>query len=419
MNETSKEARDALPTLAPHVLVQALLDARATHESLSGVLGTHAVDAFALLRYAGDCAVSGALAASVRRHAVAGALEPDLALVLEQVLAANAERNRALLDATARYADILARAGLRPIALKGAAMLAEGRYAEPGARMASDIDLLVAPAALADALVALRDAGCLQVGNRYLPGRDGRHGGDAGERRIDVDDFRNDPRHAFYHVPAIRHPALAHNLELHTGVTPPALPMGRWLNAAVLADAVPLDAPLDGPASPLRVPAPLPRLLHNFHHSQIKDRLGALGVSDWRHLLDARLLFEQLDDGTLEAGFRERAARHGLGAEAELHLWQLREWLGAPLSGRPPSAAGERRVRRFEATRTVPARRHLAGLAHFWRRRARDLFSPDQLRRYYGPVPYPVALGRALRFRAAGAWRLVRTRDARRLLSGR
>ena len=397
-----------------------MLDARSTRAELLERFDAHPPDAFGLLRYSGDCMITGAVAAAVRAHALSDALEPDLAEMLEAVLEANGERNERLVEASVRYARILADAGIAPVALKGAAVILEGLHEEPGARMASDIDLLVPPTALAEALAALRDAGCLQVGNKYDPRHAGRP---PGEALVDPADFRNDPRHAFYHVPAIRLPDTDVNLELHTALAPATLPMARWLNDATLVDTRPLvpapthERALDGVR--LRVPAPTARLLHNFHHSQIKDRLGALGVTDWRHLLDARRTLEVANDPALVGRLRERAAVEGLGAELELHLWQLRELLGAPVPETLPSAAARRRIAAFVRRRDSAPLSRLAGLEHFWRRRTRDLLSPSQLRRYHGPRPYPLAVAEAVRFRGANALRLVGSGKLGRLLTGR
>ena len=406
--------------LHPFEVVRAVLDTRTDRSSLMERLSRHPPDPFVLLRYAGDCAVICALAAAVRERGLSDALQPELVEALDTVLEANRERNARIVEATERYVAILAGAGIVPVALKGVGVILEALHGDPGARMASDIDLLVPPDALSDALVALRDAGCLQVGNKYDP----RHRGNApGEAPVDPADFRNDPRHAFYHVPAIRHPSLYVNLELHTGVSSPTMPMGAWLNEAVRVGTRPLRVPHRStsalPGGAVLLPAPPARLLHNFHHSQIKDRLGALGAIDWRHLLDARALIERSDDPALVRTLRERAVAEGLGAELELHFWQLRELLGVPLPDVTSSAAARRRIARFERQLRSRRRRQLATLEHFWRRRTRDLLSPDQLRRYYGPLPYPVAVARAVHFRGANAIRLVRSGNLRRLATGR
>lgn len=93
----------------------------------------------------------------------------------DAVLALNRARNRQLADALALAVGRLNDAGVRPVLLKGASMLARPLYPDPAMRFCGDIDLLVPEEQLADASIALHRAGFVaaapatDAGHHHLP----------------------------------------------------------------------------------------------------------------------------------------------------------------------------------------------------------------------------------------------------------
>src|SRR5210317_1948790 len=72
-------------------------------------------------------------------------LPKGLAVYLGELYAANRDRNRLFADALAEALDVCQREGLSPLLLKGAAALADDLYGDVGARIQSDLDLLLLP----------------------------------------------------------------------------------------------------------------------------------------------------------------------------------------------------------------------------------------------------------------------------------
>jgi len=73
--------------------------------------------------------------------------------------AANAQRNSRIREQLAAFVDVLNRAGIEPVLLKGAIRLIDGLYPDSGWRTMRDLDVLVPAAEFMDALGALGEAG--------------------------------------------------------------------------------------------------------------------------------------------------------------------------------------------------------------------------------------------------------------------
>ncbi|MDP2011415.1 MAG: nucleotidyltransferase family protein [Phenylobacterium sp.] len=110
-----------------------------------------------LLALANQGLVTPGLAATLRPHI--GQVPPQVWAFLEDVQRRNRERNRRLNAQLEDAVGALNGAGIEPVLLKGAAQMAACPPGEAFDRMLSDLDLMVLPAQVDDALRALTGAG--------------------------------------------------------------------------------------------------------------------------------------------------------------------------------------------------------------------------------------------------------------------
>ena len=146
-----------------------------------------------------------------------------------------------------------------PVLLKGAMHLVTDMYDDPGARVMSDIDLLVPEDRIADCLIALHGLGY--------------------EAEVDIHDDYHEDHH---HCPPLFRPGDYGSLELHRGLT--ESPYSDILPTELaLAEAQPMN--FRGHA--MKILSPTHRLLHNMVHSQFVDHNYADGMIPLRSLHEA------------------------------------------------------------------------------------------------------------------------------------
>ncbi|SFB85597.1 nucleotidyltransferase family protein [Tropicimonas isoalkanivorans] len=208
------------------------------------------------------------------------AVPPDLPVYFREIQAANARRNHAIeahLHTLGRIAD---EGRLTPVALKGAVELLAPRYPSPGARLLSDIDVLLANADLARLRQSLLDLGA---------------------REEAVSEINQRGHH---HLPPLLAPGWPCAVELHRqlgqGAAEHVLPA-----EAVLRNALPVTA------AGVRVPSGADRLAHTVLHAQFgqTDRLALPRIS-LRDVIDFGLLSRDLSGEELAAA-RDRFAQAG------------------------------------------------------------------------------------------------------------
>jgi hypothetical protein len=130
-------------------------DLRALAGCFQGRLPTE-TDWLAVLDLANRSLITPRLAMAMEGRA---GVPDDVARFLQDVLRRNTNRNRALTAQLAEATLSLNRAGIRPVLLKGAAgLLAQTPLSRRG-RMLCDLDLLVRPGDIDDAIKALEQAG--------------------------------------------------------------------------------------------------------------------------------------------------------------------------------------------------------------------------------------------------------------------
>jgi hypothetical protein len=184
----------------------------------------------------------------------------DVAEYLDALTQLNRERNEALLAELADVARRLNAAGLVPRVLKGAALLVDGVYADPGERLMVDLDLLVERAALERARRVLVAAGYRARGPGPSP----------------------------HHLAPLAHPRRRGVIELHWQ----QVPSGRGHD--VLAGVAGQDAApwrrVAFRGAELAVPSPTLAAAHRVVHDLVHDRGYWRGWTSLRGMLDVRRL---------------------------------------------------------------------------------------------------------------------------------
>lgn len=332
------------------------------------------------------------LQAELARRGLLAAVPAPWHTMLVAVAETNAARNARLLAQFDALCDLLNGAGIEPIVLKGTALLLEGDYPDPANRIISDIDVLLQPDQREPALAVLREQGYRQLANAFEARR--REQLDARLGLIDPEDFRNQSDWSRYHLPPVFSADAEFAMELHTGLCPPELPMRQALDALFFSQTTVRSRG----SLRYRMPSPEARLAHNFHHAFITDRYAQRGVIDWRHLLDASRLWARREPDTLDR-LLDLTAADGLQAPFAVQLWQSATLLGVPgLERGYDTPVGQQAISHFTARAGSRSRVRLAHGISQWRPRLANLLSPTRLRRLYGPIPLPLALGRYLRW---------------------
>ncbi|MGM0584940.1 MAG: nucleotidyltransferase family protein [Pseudomonadota bacterium] len=284
---------------------------------------------------------------------------PAAELLLRPVMQAREARAGALAAQFRQVVGHLSRAGLRPVALKGAAALAEAGGAPLPWREMIDLDLMVAPAELPRAVEALRAAGYTGDWNAHVP--------------------------TDYHFPALfpREGGVA-SVELHT--------RPGWSRRGPLRGLAERARPSALPG--VLAPAPGDRLAHLVHHAQIADRgfhrraLRPRDMLDWRSLREGG----DIDLDRLAARFEAAGQGPPFRAFAALMAWLWEDpapagaceaetrWAQQALAALADPALAETHARRDRLPAALAALTTRETLAHA----AAGALNPARLRRFLG-----------------------------------
>ena len=179
------------------------------------------------------------------RDGLIDTLPKDLAVYLGELYAANRDRNRLFADALAEALDVCQREGLSPLLLKGAAAFADDLYGDIGARIQSDLDLLLPP----DQACVLSDQ-LLQLGYQVL------------ESEEDLTDNALPTAH-HHHLKALTKPGTPVVIEIHYRAA-----RGKAGEALKEAQTVPTTFA----GFECHMLTPEWRDLHNILHAMVADR---------------------------------------------------------------------------------------------------------------------------------------------------
>jgi hypothetical protein len=217
---------------------------------------------------------------------------------LHAVYQFNRRRNAALLAQIDEAIEALNGAGVAPLLLKGAAYLKLAIHADPGARVAADIDMLVPVDAVETARRALEN-----IGYAASPSCASR---------------------THHHLAPLVREGGAGPVELHVAAVAEAaqhvLPTAAaWLHSVEHA------------SGKFRVLSPSHMVLHRFVHDQIIDRYHALRTIALRSLLDLVALDAHYGSAVDWDGIREAAERAGCPSILKDYLYVARRTAGLAL----------------------------------------------------------------------------------------
>jgi hypothetical protein len=282
----------------------------------------------------------------LREHGLLDTLPADLRDYLAALHASNAERNQRIRAELAQVADTFKAAHIRMLLLKGAAVLADDLYGDPGARLMLDLDLLVPQADVLRAKALLLSCGYVHDDPDRLEVQDGR-----------ILSRGN-------HLTPVERPGSPVKIELHYRVLKgrggQVLPPEQlWATAE--------QGRLDG--RPVLLPAPTERLLHTTLHGTLPGKEFIRSHLGLAHLAEFAALCSRLSARIDVPRFWQIAGDRRVITEAATFTGLARKVLRAQFET-PPTLLGAYHMARM-ANLSHPAQWNRAGRttrnAFFWR----------------------------------------------------
>ena len=275
------------------------------------------IDWLATIALANESLTTTNLASALLTREFKGILPEDVRIFLKDVLSRNRKRNQILLSQMSDLIHALNIAGIKPMLLKGSAILATQSSIENAERMVSDIDLLVKDEELLPAISCLESTG-------YA-----------------VFDKSGDPRGPI----TLARVSDVGMVDIHT-----RLRGSRKLSASRELYATSRSVTV-GSATAL-LPSPTFQLLHFVLHDQFHSRDYWRGSVDLRHLCDlARIVTRnEIDWKFLQALFSSRTSADALSTQ----IIQLNKLLGLSI----PQAFSSNLLARFQYWRILTQMRY-------------------------------------------------------------
>ncbi|MBK8579975.1 MAG: nucleotidyltransferase family protein [Candidatus Accumulibacter sp.] len=177
------------------------------------------------------------------------AIPADVVDYIDAIYTLNLEKTGRVKEQLAQFIQALNCLGIRPLLLKGAAVIVGGLYPTDGERMVTDIDVLIPPSSLPEILEKLASIGYQEMDNT---------GG--------LVKIRTAEALSHHHYPPLFNPDWPVTVELH--VQPVLLRYGRLLSTEELFLAA---TPLSWPEADFLLPAPEHMIVHNIIHTFLVD----------------------------------------------------------------------------------------------------------------------------------------------------
>jgi hypothetical protein len=209
----------------------------------------------AVVNLANNQLVTPAVWVAIKRKGLTEELPGDLRYYLDELHQLNVERNAHLQAQLLEAVQKLNSVNVSPVLLKGAMHLVTDMYGDPGARIMSDIDLLVPENEIKKCMAALQE-----LGYRI--------------REEKLDDY---PEH-HHHCPPLFRPGDYADIEIHRKL------MEGYADILSAETAIAHADTLVTQGIPLRVLSPSHRTIHNILHSQLVDRNHLAGILSLRSL---------------------------------------------------------------------------------------------------------------------------------------
>jgi hypothetical protein len=250
--------------------------------------------------------VTPAIWPELQRNRLTGSAPANFQDYFSTAFELNDARNLVIQRELAQMLEALNARSIVPVLLKGAAYIKDQTYADAGARMLGDLDILVARDQTDTAVQVLRSLGYSPAGR---PGRD------------------YDEHH---HTEPLRKPGCQAYVEIHREAI--AAPLTSVLPASrILRDA---DAREEGYA----VPSATHSATISFLHSQVIDRCDATARINIRSLMDIARLDAQYGDEIDWGGILESMTANGLATPLRNYFYSLEKLGGLDFSGQLPAS---------------------------------------------------------------------------------
>ena len=254
----------------------------------------------AVVNLANDHLLTPALWVVLKRKNLSDELPDELRDYLRELHQLSRERNAKLQTQLLEAIRELNRIDISPVLLKGAMHLVTDMYGDPGARIMSDIDLLVPRDTVAECLTALHGLGYNAE-----------------------EDIHNDYHEDHHHCAPLFRPGDYGSLEIHRSLT--ESPYADILPTEVaLAEAQALE--FQGLA--MKALSPTHRLLHNILHSQLVDHNYAYGIIPLRSLHEVVTESAARQDKVDWSIIQSRMEQHNRGNVLQAYLYMAHQLFG-------------------------------------------------------------------------------------------
>ncbi|SJM90415.1 nucleotidyltransferase family protein [Crenothrix polyspora] len=295
-------------------------------------------------------------------------LPGELQDYLEGIYQLNLERNLGLKAQALETIALLNQIGIEPILLKGIASLMDDLYPDLGMRVLGDIDILVPPERLDEAVALL-------LNNRYT--------------FVDAPSQWSKGVHLHHHAPGLVKDGWPGKIELHRRLTCFTSVRHGLLNNREHWQS---SQPMAMGDNRFLVLAPEIRLLHNFYHSQINDKNFFYGRIQLRQMMEWVWLRVKFGDMIAWNHILEDINRHQFALPLTAYLLNAQFYFGQTL---PATASSTRmaslQVKREQLFRDFPLIRRsvcwplcICGVIY-------SLFCLKFMRLKYGDVSLPQA----------------------------
>lgn len=277
-----------------------------TEHALSSAVGAQGLNWDLVLSIADQQKIAPALWVALRARKLAERLLPDACQALFKLHLLNTFKNKAFKDQAVDITQRFNALGVEPMLLKGGASLFTPTFDDPGARVMTDLDVLVPADAAHACWTALRAVG-------YEPIAD--------HPNIVVDYARH------HHLRPLYRPRDCGTIEIHRDGLPESA--ARILPTRLLwneAEAV------VGPSEiRLKIPAPSHRILHNVLHSDWINGTHARGVIALRSLHELAAIQAARGAAIDWSRIAEMMDRGGHGRLLRASLYLAHRYLGQPM----------------------------------------------------------------------------------------